>query len=107
MKIEDSIRKAVQNGYIEWHRHALERMMERGISREIVKRVLLSGEIVEEYPDDKPFPTALFLGWFKGEPFHVVTAFDSVSDYCFIVTAYEPDLDHFEPDYRTRRKHES
>jgi len=37
-------------------------MMERGISRKIVKKILLSGEIVENYPDDKPYPSALFLG---------------------------------------------
>ena len=26
-------------------------------------RLLLTGEIIEDYPDDKPFSTALFLGW--------------------------------------------
>jgi len=36
---------------VEWQTHALERMMKRGIS----------SEIIEDYPDDKPFPTALFL----------------------------------------------
>jgi len=29
--------EAIQNGLIEWQTHALERMMKRGISREIVK----------------------------------------------------------------------
>jgi hypothetical protein len=37
---------AVQNGKIEWQTHALERMMKRGISREIVKQILLEGEII-------------------------------------------------------------
>jgi hypothetical protein len=94
---------AVQNGKIEWQTHALERMMKRGISGEIVKQVLLKGEIIEDYPDDKPFPTALFLGWFEGKPFHVVTALDSHSGYCFVITVYRPDLEHFESDYKTRR----
>ena len=48
---------AIQNGRIEWQTHALERMMKRGISTQIVKQVLLEGEIIEDYPDDKPFPT--------------------------------------------------
>lgn len=65
--------------------------------------LLLTGEIIEDYPDDKPFPTALFLGWLQEEPFHVVTALDPVSGYCFVITVYRPDLDHFEPDYKTRR----
>jgi hypothetical protein len=37
---------AVRNGRIEWQTHALERMMKRGISREIVKQVLLEGEMI-------------------------------------------------------------
>ena len=69
----------------------------------MVKQILLEGEIIEDYPDDKPFPTALFLGWFQGEPFHVVSGFDSLSAYCFVITVYRPDLNHFEPDYKTRR----
>jgi len=99
----DRLIEAVQNGRIEWQTHALERMMKRGISGEIVKQVLLEGEIIEDYPDDKPIPTALFLGWFKAEPFHVLTALDSVSGHCFVITVYRPDLNHFEPDYKTRR----
>jgi len=102
----DRLIEAVQNGRIEWQTHALERMMKRGITREIVKQVLLEGEMIEDYPEDKPFPTALFLGWLQGEPFHafhVVTALDSLSGYCFVITVYRPDLNHFEPDCKTRR----
>jgi hypothetical protein len=95
---------AVVKGLIDWRRHALERMMERGISRETVKKVFLAGEIIEDYPDDKPYPSALFLGWVDGEPFHIVSALDSESGYCFVITAYKPDVEHFEPDYKTRRK---
>ena len=99
----DRLIEAIQNGRIEWQTHALERMAKRGISTQIVKQILLEGEIIEDYPDDKPFPTALFLGWFQGEPFHVVTALDSLSAYCFVITGYRPDLDHFENNYKTRR----
>ena len=78
--------------------------MERGISRETVKEVLRNGELVEDYPDDKPYPSGLFLWWIKGEPLHVVAAFDSLTGWCFIITAYKPDLEHFESDYKTRRQ---
>jgi hypothetical protein len=40
------LREAIQNGMIEWETHTLERMIKRGISREIVKQVLLEGEII-------------------------------------------------------------
>ena len=99
----DRLTEAIQNGMIEWQTHALERMAKRGISTQIVKQVLLEGEIIEDYPDDKPFPTSLFLGWFQREPFHVVSALDCLSGYCFVITVYRPDLDHFEADYKTRR----
>ncbi len=98
---------AIRNGVIEWQRHALERMMERGISRESVKSVLLNGEIIEDYSHDGPFPSALFFGLIQGEPVHAVAAFDSESGCCFVITAYRPDLDHFESDYRTRRCYDS
>ncbi|MBI5042902.1 MAG: DUF4258 domain-containing protein [Nitrospirae bacterium] len=100
----DKLRVAVENGYIEWQKHALEQMIERGITRETVKEVLSHGEIIEDYPDDKPSPSALFSGWIKSKPFHVVAAFDSLTEVCFVITAYKPDLEHFESDYKTRRK---
>ena len=79
-------------------------MMERGITRETVKEVLRHGEIIEDYPDDKPYPSALFLEWIRSEPFHAVAAFDFLTERCFVITAYKPDLEHFESDYKTRRK---
>lgn len=89
---QDEIKIAVEKGRIEWQKHALERMMERGISKDLVKNVLLSGEIIEDYPEDKPYPSALFLGWYNKEPVHVVAAFDYQNSFCFVITAYQPDL---------------
>lgn len=101
---KNNLLNALKNGYIEWQRHAVERMMERGILRREIIEALKSGEIIEDYPNDKPYPSALYLGWIKGEPFHVVAAIDSISGWCLIITAYKPDLEHFEPDYKTRRR---
>jgi len=100
----DIVQDAVRQGCIEWQKHALERMIEREISREEVKEVLLNGEIIETYPDDKPYPSALFLGWAKKEPLHVAVALDSLTGWCFVITVYKPDLEHFESDCRTRRQ---
>jgi hypothetical protein len=88
---------------IEWQRHALERMVERGIRRSEVLSVLLSGELIEDYPEDWPFPSGLFLGWVECRPLHVVAAFYTEGERAFIVTVYEPDLDHFEADFKTRK----
>lgn len=78
-------------------------MFEREISREQVKQIIVKGSIIEEYSDDTPYPSALFLGWFEGKPLHVVAAYDAKSVRLYIITAYVPDLAHFESDYKTRR----
>lgn len=98
--------EALDNGSIEWERHVLERMVLRDISRATVIEVLRSSECVEDYPDDFPFPSALFLGWQRNRPMHVVAALNESLPKVFVITAYEPDLEHFESDYKTRRKNE-
>jgi len=100
----EAMRFAVRRGRIEWLRHALERMAERGMLREEVKQVLLQGELIEDYPEDHPLPSALFLGGHDLRPLHVVTAFNQESGMVYIITAYEPSRDHFETDMKTRRK---
>jgi hypothetical protein len=66
--------------------------------------ILRSGECIEDYPDDYPFPSGLFFGWHRAKPLHVVAALEETSPRVYIITAYEPDLEHFENDFRTRRK---
>ncbi len=61
--IEEFIIDMVEQGRIRWQRHALERMIERNISRSDIKQILLKGELIEEYSDDHPFPSGLFLGF--------------------------------------------
>jgi len=77
---------------------------ERTITREDVLQILLSGERIEDYPDDFPLPSALFLGRIAGGPVHVVAAFNGARKTVAIITVYEPPLNHFEHDFRTRRK---
>jgi hypothetical protein len=42
--------------------HAIQRMFQRRISEEEVKQVVATGEAIETYPTDKPFPSRLILG---------------------------------------------
>ena len=96
--------EAVKRGRIKWQRHALERMMERNIYRSEVKQVLLKGELIEEYIDDHPLPSGLFLKFINKMPLHVVAAVDKETNWCYIVTAYHPDSNHFESDFKTRKR---
>ena len=98
------LRSAVVAGRIEWHRHALERMLERDIPRKDVLDVLLSGERIEEYPNDFPLSSALFLGWAEERPLHAVVAFEPSKKTVGIITVYEPSLERFENGFKTRRR---
>ena len=44
----DGLISVAEAGRIEWQRHSLERMLERGISREQVKLTFLKGSIIEK-----------------------------------------------------------
>ena len=103
MNLTDT-KDAVKNGRIEWLSHSLKRMFERGIARQLVRDAIVLGEVIEDYPDAGPYPSALVLGIVDGVPLHVVVAFDSVSRYCMVITAYHPDLEHFNDDYKTRKR---
>lgn len=99
----DILRDATAQGRIQWHQHALERFLERGISRDEVVSAIMNGEVIEVYSTDRPYPSGLIL-YTETEPVHVVAAADPVARICHVITAYRPDLEHFEPDFRTRRR---
>ena len=48
--------------------HALQRMFERRISVQDVKVATEGGGTIEDYPDDKPYPSQLVLGWERCPP---------------------------------------
>ena len=84
-------------------RHARTRMFQRGSSTHAVEEVGLSpSAVVEEYPEDQPFPSRLLLGWPQGEALHLHVAADAASDRLIVVTAYRPDPARWESDF-TRR----
>ena len=82
--------------------HAIQRMFHRGLSEVDVLRVLQSGEVIEEYPEDQPYPSRLVLGWIGSRPIHVVTADNQGGQQVVVITVYEPDPSHWKPDFRTR-----
>lgn len=100
----EALRFAVIAGKIEWNRHALERMAERNIGRDEILDVFQLGERIENYPDARPLPSALFLGYSGKRPLHVVVAFNEELKKVFVITVYEPDAKHFGSDFKTRKK---
>ena len=77
-------------------------MFSRGISRQDVYHVLRTGEVIETYREDTPYPSMLLLGWSGTRPLHVVVANDVENDTLIVVTSYEPDDSRWEPAFRRR-----
>lgn len=83
--------------------HAVERMFEKRITKNDVVEVIATGEIIAEYPDDRPFPSYLMLGFKNLRPLHVVFAVDEDSQTCHIITVYSPDSSLWSEDFKIRR----
>ncbi|MBT8421388.1 MAG: DUF4258 domain-containing protein [Gammaproteobacteria bacterium] len=96
------IHQALLEGKTFWKKHALERMVERDISRDAVKQAILCGHIIERYPTDHPVPSVL-IAVLEPEPLHVVLAWDEKRRECHIITVYRPDIQYFELDFITRK----
>lgn len=56
------ISELAEHDRIAFKRHAVIRMQQRAIHADDIKEILLSPEILEEYADDHPLPSALLFG---------------------------------------------
>jgi len=82
--------------------HAIERMAERRINVDDVLHVIETGETIEAYPADYPYPSRLVLGWIDLRPIHVVAADVDDSDQTIVITVYEPDAGAWDRTFRRR-----
>lgn len=99
----DNIRKALQRDDIQWSGHALIRMQQRKIKIKDVTKCVLSGEIIEYYSSDYPFPSCLIAGVCDNDKMlHVVCSLGERN--VWIITAYYPNTDEWLKDFKTRRR---
>ena len=67
-----------------------------------VIKCIETGEIIKQYEDDKPFPSCLILGIsINNRYLHIVVSMDN--NFIHLITAYYPNLEQWEPDYKTRK----
>jgi hypothetical protein len=83
--------------------HALRRMFERRISVDDVRRVLETGDTIENYPEDVPYPSRLVLARVGSRPIHVVAADNQMDREVIVITAYEPDRTQWDSEFKRRR----
>jgi hypothetical protein len=62
------------------------------------------GEIIEQYSDDKPYPSCLVYGTtFAGDPVHSVWGgYNEDNKWAVLITVYRPDPERW-VEWRTRR----
>jgi hypothetical protein len=84
--------------------HAITQMFKRNISVDNVKFVVEKGEVLITYPNDKPYPSCLMLGYINSRPIHIVVGKDTDLEMCIIITAYEPDENIWEAGFKSKKK---
>ena len=98
----ENIRELASQNKIKWTEHGSLRMFERKIHREDIIRAIYNGSIIENYPNDYPFPSCLVLGIPENrQPLHIVCGIGK--EYLYVITAYYPDNVEWEEEMRRRK----
>ena len=75
--------------------------MKRAIDAFEIEEAVIAGDIIEDYPDDKYGPSCLIVGKTKaGRVLHVQVSYPP---HVKVITVYEPSLNEWESDWKTRK----
>ena len=69
----------------------------------MIEELINFGETIKSYPDDKPFPSYLILGFVNQQPLHIVLAKNEQDAMCIIVTAYFPQQEIWDNNFKTKK----
>ena len=86
--------------------HAVKRMLEKSISVFEVEQTLLHSEIIQYYDDDRPYPSKLLFKFVSEKPIHVVTAQNTETNECIVITCYVPDEALWDIDFKKKVSYE-
>jgi hypothetical protein len=97
-----AIRQKFASELFEFSRHATDQVILRGIQVNEIRQAIQSGEVIEDYPEDKYGPSCLVLGFTRdGRPLHIQCS-NPTRPIIKVITVYEPDPVEW-VDYRVRR----
>lgn len=103
MHIDDII-EAILANRIRITDHADEEAHADNLTFEEIFFSVIQGEIIEDYPNDRPYPSCLIFGQnFSGEPIHSVWAYNEENKWTVLITVYRPDPNRW-INWRERRK---
>ena len=72
--------------------HADEEAQADALSMDEVYFSVMHGDIIEQYADDKPYPSCLIYGRsFAGDEIHSVWAYNVKTRWAVLITVYRPD----------------
>ena len=98
------IKEAIQANRVRITDHADEEAKADQLTFDEIYFSVLCGEIVEDYRNDKPYPSCLIYGHnFSEEPIHSVWAYNETSQWVVLITVYRPDSNLW-INWRKRRK---
>lgn len=88
----DDLRKTVLSQRFDVTDHADEEAAADHLTLQEVTHSVGAGRIIEDYPEDRPYPSCLVFGQTEqGEPVHSVWGFDENLEWAYLVTVYRPD----------------
>jgi hypothetical protein len=100
------IQKCFESHSVFYTRHAKFEMVNEEFGRILdheVYEAVSGGEVIGEYPEDKPYPSVLIFGrTMTDRPLHIVSAYNDEENLAIIITVYHPDPDLW-IDYKRRR----
>lgn len=100
----DSLRTALARGLVYVTDHADEEANNDSLLLEEVYKSLCAGEVIEDYPTDRPYPSCLVMGHNRqNKPIHSVWAYNEDTGFCVLVTVYRPDPERWYDGYKKRR----
>jgi len=103
MDIENII-DAIRNIRVRITDHADEEEFEDGLAYEEIYSLVIQGEVILDYPKDKPYPSCLVLGRnFLGEAIHSVWAHNPENSWAVLITVYRPNAERW-IDWKVRVK---
>ncbi|MFA5805710.1 MAG: DUF4258 domain-containing protein [Melioribacteraceae bacterium] len=103
-EILEFIKDCVHHKRIHWTYHINMRLKDRFIPRDFILSSIGSYEVIESYPQDKYLPSYLIYAMYGSQIFHILFAADQENNTVTIITAYKPDRDKWENDFKTRRR---
>lgn len=97
---------AIRENKIRITEHADEEAQNDRLSFDEIYYSTLRGEVIEDYPTDKPYPSCLIYGTnVKGDPIHSVWAYNPGNGWAVLITVYRPDPSRW-IDFKQRKKKE-